>query len=894
MNWHQRDIEDIFKSLNSSRSGLSEAEARHRLQEHGPNTLEEKKKRTHLIAFLDQFKDFMVFVLIAAALISGIVGEATDTIAIVVIVVLNAIVGFVQEFRAEKALTALKKMAAPSATVIRGGAPADVPSSELVPGDIVLLETGRVVPADLRLFEVSRLRVEEAALTGESVPVEKHPEILDDASAPVGNRSNMAFNGTVISYGRGRGVVVATGMHTELGRIAAMLGRGEEVKTPLQKRLTSFGKKLAVGIIAICGFIFAAGVLRGEEPMLMLLTAVSLAVAAIPEALPAVVTVSLALGARKMIKENALIRNLPAVETLGSVTHICTDKTGTLTLNQMTVEEVFVGGETIRVKDYGSRIRDYESESLLLNPYPMLMIALGLSNDCEVDKDGRVMGDPTDIALYNSSRARGFDKKELENYFPRIIEIPFDSNTKCMTTVHSIRPELPGPARRGWGDNLFPNFISFTKGSVEEVLKKSANVLTDKGLNKIDGEDIKSVCEKMAGQGLRVIAAGFRGWDVLPDETSPESIENGITFLGLVGLIDPPRGEVKEAVAISKSAGITPVMITGDHPVTAETIARRIGILEDDSASVITGEKLAELSEEDFKERVEHFRVYARVAPEQKLKIIKGLQDRGWFVAMTGDGVNDAPALKRADIGIAMGIAGTDVAKEASDMILIDDNFATIVKSVKEGRRIYDNVRKIIKYLLSSNSGEVWTIALAPFFGMPIPLLPVHILWINLMTDALPALALSAEPAEGDVMKRPPRPPSESIFARGLGLYSLWIGLLMAAVTIFTQSWYIRASGSHWQTMVFNVLCLSQFGNALAVRSERESLFKIGLLSNKPMLGAIFAGLVFQAATIYLPLLNPVFKTKPLSIYELSVTIALSSIVFFAAEAEKWWRRRSV
>jgi Ca2+-transporting ATPase len=910
MHWHQKNIKDIFDELLSSPKGLSLVEARKRLEKYGLNVLKETKKKTPFMMLLDQFTDFMILVLIAAAIISGIIGELSDTIAIVVIVVLNAIVGFVQEYRAERAMAALKKMAAQTATVIREGTPLDITASELVPGDIVALEAGKIVPADMRLIEGAQLKVEEAALTGESLPVEKHIKALHDEIIPLGDRKNMAYKGTTVSYGRGTGIVVDTGMKTELGKIATMLQEEEEGKTPLQKKLAGFGQKLAVAILAICAVIFSIGIFRGEPPLLMLLTAISLAVAAIPEALPAVVTISLALGAKKMVRQNALIRKLPAVETLGSVTYICSDKTGTLTLNQMAVEEIYVNGEIIR-----SQKRSVEMEKLgkgnfsspihpfTDSPFHYLMTALALSNDAALDKDGKAIGDPTEIALFMAAQGVGFKKDVLVKNFLRIAEIPFDSERKCMTTIHKwSRGQMVKDSSGKINHLLEPSnpqtlessqFISFTKGAVEVLIDKSNNILTSEGLKNIDVEEIFRVNEKMAADGLRVIAIGFRRWDALPEDITPETAENSLTFLGFVGLMDPPREEAKKSVAFCKTAGIKPVMITGDHPLTAKAVAKRLGILEDDSRSIITGKELAELPMEEFEKRVEKIKVYARVAPEQKLKIVKALQDKGQFIAMTGDGVNDAPALKRADIGIAMGITGTDVAKEASHMILLDDNFATIVNAVREGRKIYDNIRKFIKYLLSSNSGEVWTLFLAPFFGLPIPLLPIHILWINLMTDALPALALSVEPEESDVMKRLPRHPKESIFAHGLGFYCLWVGLLMAGITIFTQAWSIKTGHYHWQTMVFTVLCLSQFGNALAVRSEKESLFKIGLLSNKPLLGAIILSFIFQMATIYVPFLNPVFKTKPLYLDELLITIGLSSIVFFVVEAEKCWKRRT-
>jgi P-type Ca2+ transporter type 2C len=748
----------------------------------------------------------------------------------------------------------------------------------------------------MRLVESVRLKAEEAALTGESLPVEKHIEALHDDHLPIGDRKNMTYKGTFVTYGRGIGIVVATGMKTELGKIATMLQEEEEVKTPLQKRLAAFGRKLAIAVLVICSLVFGIGIMRGESPFLMLLTAISLAVAAIPEALPAVITISLALGAKKLVKQNALIRKLPAVETLGSVTYICSDKTGTLTLNKMTVEEIWADGKII--KDYGLRSKGEKTESLMLTPYPIMMMALALSNDAQMDTKGDVIGDPTEIALYNIAKNNGFDKKQLEEDLPRTGEIPFDSERKCMTTFHrgqrakesdAKKNQLPEPLDTEAFESF--QFISFTKGAVDVLIEKSDNILTSKGLKLIDRQEIIRINERMAADGLRVLCISARKWDALPDSMSPESVETGLTILGLVGMMDPPREEAKEAVSLCKTAGIIPVMITGDHPITANTIARKLNIIDDGSMSIITGKELEKLTLKKFEEKVEHIRVYARVAPEQKLKIIKALQDKGQFVAMTGDGVNDAPALKRADIGVAMGITGTDVSKEAAHMILLDDNFATIVKAVKEGRRIFDNIRKFIKYTMTSNSGEIWTIFLAPFLGLPIPLLPIHILWINLVTDGLPGLALAAEPAEKNIMKRPPRHPQESIFSHGLGGHIIWVGLLMGFVSIFTQAWAIKAGHAHWQTMVFTVLCLSQMGHVLAIRSERESLFSMGIFSNKPLLGAFVLTFAFQMATIYVPFLNPVFKTQPLTLKELIFTLALSSIVFIAVEVEKLFKR---
>jgi len=901
MNWHQKDIKEIFDKLESSSKGLSHTEAGQRLQKYGPNELKETKKRTLFMMFLDQFRDFMIIVLIAAAIVSGIIGEIVDTLAIVIIVVLNAIIGFIQEYRAEKAMKALKKMAAQNALAMRDKMPVNIPASELVPGDIVLLEAGRIVPADLRLTETAQLKIEEAALTGESMPVEKFTEILNEDSIPIGDRKNMAYKGTIVSYGRGSGIVVYTGMSTELGRIATLLQEEEEVKTPLQKRLAKFGQRLGIAVLAICAIVFITGLLRGETTLLMFLTAISLAVAAIPEALPAVVTISLAIGAKKMAKQNALIRKLPAVETLGSVTYICSDKTGTLTLNKMTAEEIYIDGQIIRAEEMKNKNEEAASGLPGLQTSE-LFTAMALSNDAQVSAEGKAIGDPTEIALFEAAYKAGFNKQVLEKEFPRVGEIPFDSGRKCMTTFHKIPDDTE---TRGHGDTEIlthrftdspsPRFISFTKGAFELLLDKSTGIFSKTGegdqINETAHKNLIKVNEKMADDGLRTLAITMRVWDKLPEKLTPDAVENGLTLLGLVGLMDPPREEAKAAVSLCKTAGIKPVMITGDHPLTAKTIAKKLEII-DDGDGVMTGQELEKLSLEDFEEQVEKIRVYARVAPEQKIKIVKALQDKGEFVAMTGDGVNDAPALKRADIGIAMGITGTDVSKEASHMILLDDNFATIVKAVKEGRRIFDNIRKFIKYTMTSNSGEIWTIFLAPFLGLPIPLLPIHILWINLVTDGLPGLALAVEPEEKEIMKRPPRHPQESVFAHGMAAHIIWVGLLMGGISIFTQAWSIKTGHAHWQTMVFTVLCLSQMGHVFAIRTERESLFKAGLFSNKPLLGAVILTFALQMATIYVPVLNPIFKTAPLTSGELAITLILSSVVFFAVEIEKWWFRR--
>jgi Ca2+-transporting ATPase len=877
--WHTLGVDAALAALETRPGGLSAAEAGVRLAAHGPNELVAKRKRTLLAMFLDQFKDFMIVVLIAAAVLAGALGEVADTIAIVVIVVLNAALGFTQEYRAEKAMEALKRMAASLATVSRDGAPAAIPAAHLVPGDVVHLEAGNVVPADLRLTEAARLKVEEAALTGESVPSEKQTEALADAGLPIGDRKNLVYKGTIVTYGRATGVVVATGMRTELGRIASLLQDEEEGKTPLQKRLVAFGKKLAYAILAICAIVFGFGILRGESPLLMLLTAVSLAVAAIPEALPAVITISLALGAKKMVRQNALVRKLPAVETLGSVTYICSDKTGTLTLNRMTAEEVYADGRLIPRAELRGDPPPSAAGTAAVLPLPTLLTAVALSNDAKQDAAGALIGDPTEAALFTLAAEGGFAKTALEGRYPRLAELPFDSERKLMTTFHA------------WEGG---KVVSFTKGAVEVVLERSARTLAAQGEVELAPAEILGVADRIAADGLRALGFGMRIWDRLPEDPTAAEAESGLTLLGLVGLMDPPRQEAKDAVALCRRAGIVPVMITGDHPLTARAIAGRIGILDDGHADdqIITGRELEQLSLEEFERRVERIRVYARVAPEQKLKIVKALQDRGQFVAMTGDGVNDAPALKRADIGVAMGITGTDVSKEASHMILLDDNFATIVKAVKEGRRIFDNIRKFIKYAMTGNSAEIWTIFLAPFFGLPIPLLPIHILWINLVTDGLPGLALAAEPGEKGIMERPPRHPKESIFADGMGTHIVWVGLLMGAASLGTQAWSLRTGFAHWQTMVFTVLCLNQMGHVLAIRSERESLFSQGLFSNKPLVGAFALTFALQMATIYVPFLNPIFKTQPLTAAELGFTLAMSTVVFIAVEIEKFFKRR--
>jgi Ca2+-transporting ATPase len=864
--WYSIETDEALQRLGSSATGLTTADAQQRLAEHGPNAIPEKRRRSLMVMLLRQFADFMIVVLLVAALISGIIGEPQDTIAILVIVLLNAIIGAVQEFRAERAVAALRQMAAPEAQVLRDGQAVTLVASELVPGDVVLLEAGNVVPADLRLLEVEEMQADESALTGESHPVEKQQARLTKTDLPVGDRQNLAFKSSLITRGRGKGVVVATGLDTEIGRIAELLRGETRVKTPLQVRLTRFGRYLALAILAICFVVFTAGLLQGQPVLLMLLTAVSLAVAAIPEALPAVVTISLALGAHKLIRHNALVRNLPAVETLGSVTYICADKTGTLTQNRMTVELFFADGER----------HDSLPAPAANVPWAELGQALALNNDV-AEKDGKPAGEPTELALFEAAHKAGFDKIALEQVKPRLAAIPFDSERKQMATLHQSSEGV----------------IAYIKGAPERVLAQCSKVVRNDAPMVFEPEAVLAEAAQLANEGYRVLALAKREFTVLPEPLIPEDTEQDLTFLGLVALIDPPRPEVLQAVADCLTAGITPVMITGDHPGTAMAIARRLGITDNDK-TVLTGNELAEMSDAAFARVVESVRVYARVSPEQKLRIVKALQINGEFVAMTGDGVNDAPALKRASIGVAMGQKGTDVAREAADMVLLDDDFSTIVRAIQAGRRIFDNIRKFIKDTMSSNSGEIWTLFLAPFLGLPIPLLPIHILWINLVTDGLPGLAFTAEPAEPDIMRRAPRPPEESIFAHGMWQHIVWVGLFVGGISIASLAWAVSRGVEYWQTVVFTVLTVSQLFHSLAVRSERISLFRIGLFSNLPMLGAVILTLLLQMGVIYVPALNTVFHTQPLPMFDLAVCLVLSSLVLVAVEIEKWLVRLGI
>ena len=854
MNFHLIAISEIQRLFTTSEHGLPSAEIEERQKQYGKNELIEKKRISVLILLLRQFTDVMVIILLAAAVISLAVGDLKDAIVILIIVLLNAIIGFIQEYRAEKALEALKKMSSLTATVRRGGTIVQLAASELVPGDILLLEAGMSVPADIRLTETYSLHVDEASLTGESNAVEKNTVGKIPENATIGDRFNMVYKTTNVTYGRGEGIVVATGMNTEIGRIAQLLEE-DESKTPLQKRLADFGKNLSYVVLFICTIIYGAGLLRGEDPIRMLLTAISVAVAAIPEALPAVITIALALGAKQLVRKNSLIRKLSAVETLGSVTYICSDKTGTITQNKMTVVDCWLSPKA-------ESIHAFSAEQVWL-------LSMELNHNVVVDESNQLKGDPTEVALVGYARKnKSFDQKWLTD-FKRQHELPFDSVRKRMTTIY--------PFGSQW--------LIVTKGAVENILSCC---------NDAHSTEINEATDQFARQGKRVLAYALKLVDTLPKTISIESIETNLTFIGLAAMIDPPREEVIQAIADCHTAGITPVMITGDHPITAKAIATETGILRHKTDRVITGIELANYTDEEFEKEIEYIKVYARVSPEQKLHIVKALQKKNHFVAMTGDGVNDAPALKRANIGIAMGISGTDVSKEAAHMILLDDNFATIIKAVSEGRRIYDNIRKFIKYTMTSNSGEVWTIFLAPLIGLPIPLLPIHILWINLVTDGLPGLAFASEEAEANILKRMPRKTDESIFSGGVGIHILWVGLLMGAICIGTQGWAIHAGNDTWMTMVFTVLSMSQMGHALAIRSDWKSLFNQGILGNKQLAGAVLLTLSLQMAVIYVPFLQDIFRTQSLTLNELLICIGLSSIVFWAVEMEKWVKRRSL
>jgi len=855
----------VLSSLDTNASaGLSVSEARVRLARYGPNEIASGQRRSLLAITLSQLTDFMIVVLLVAALIAAVIGTFQDAIVIIVIVVLNAAIGATQEHRAQKALEALRRMAAPEARVIRGGQPLTAKSAEIVPGDIVLIEAGNVVPADLRLIESTDLQIDESALTGESLSVSKSVAPLASELLPLGDRINLAFKDSIVTRGKATGAVIATGADTEMGKVAELLDNRAGVKTPLQERVARFGRHLSYVILGLCAIVFALGLLRGEPPLMMFLTAVSLAVAAVPEALPAVVTIALALGANKLSKQRALVRRLPAVEALGSVAYICADKTGTLTENRMTLDCIYAGGRrmaSLTEMDRNCELFEHLGSALVLNSDVRLV-------------DDRFAGDPTELALFSAAVDAGVGES-LRSTMPRIGEVSFSEARKRMTTLHTRDDGI----------------IAYTKGAPETVLPLCTGAIGFDGATDLDLDEIQAQAAQLAANGYRVIAFAMRKLQTSDDLSDAELAESELTFLALTGLIDPPRREVPAAVAECHAAGIVPIMITGDHPETARHIAEKLGILNR-GGTVLTGDVLAKLSDADFADRVESIRVYARVDPTQKIRIVETLSAKGSYVAMTGDGVNDAPALTRAAIGVAMGGRGTDVAREAADIVLMDDNFATIIAAVRDGRRIFDNIRKFIKYTMTSNSGEIWTLLLAPLLGLPIPLLPIHILWINLLTDGLPGLAFTAERAERDIMSRPPRPAQENLISRGMWSYMFWYGLLIGGLSIAGQFTTLARGLEYWQTVTFTILVIAQLFNALAIRSEHDTLFEIGWLSNPKLVGAIVITVALQLAIVYVPAFNALFRTDPLPLFDLAMCFALGSLVLLIAEVHKFLIRK--
>jgi Ca2+-transporting ATPase len=932
--WHALGINEAAERQGVSLpTGLDDSEAAARLRQFGHNELSERAARSPWSIIWGQLTGTLVVILILAALVSAGIGiydlihsgmrkgweEIYDAIAIAVIVIMNTILGFLQEYRAERAMAALKKLSVPTVRVRRGGSVRELPATDLAPGDVVLLEAGSTIPADGRLVEAVNLRLQEAALTGESEPVEKSTQVIPGDNVPLGDRRNMAYMGTVATYGRGTLLITETGMGTQLGAIATMIQAAPPEATPLQRRLEQLGKVLAITALVLVAIIFTQGLIRGglgfENIKKMFLIGISMAVAAVPEGLPAVVTIALALGAQRMLRRRALIRKLMAVETLGSVTVICSDKTGTLTENRMTVSVIDVAGDQLDLREHLTRARIDgqaigESPRLKDQPGMAVLLAAGaLCNDAILQKSAEAsgrftaMGDPTEGALVVAAAELGLAKNELEEFLPRVSELPFDSDRKRMTTVHRLAASgrLPAQLTVLAGESVClkaGQHVAFVKGAVDGLLSICTGVLEQGRMNPLDEamrRRITMANDALAQKGMRVLGVAMK---LLGDESHASAdTESRLTFVGLVGMIDPPRAEVKQAVATCRTAGIRPVMITGDHPLTAWHIAQELGIA--DGGKMLTGADLDKLSVEDLKAQVERVGVYARVSPEHKLKIVQALKQRGHVVAMTGDGVNDAPALKKADIGVAMGITGTDVSKEASNMVLLDDNFATIVAAVEEGRVIYDNIRKFIRYLLATNSGEIWVMFLAPLLGMPIPLIPLQILWINLVTDGLPALALGVEPPERNIMRRRPHDPKASILGGGLGVHVIWVGLLMAALCLIGGEYSWLGSGGdsenheqYYRTVVFTIVTLTQMANVLAIRSGTESLFRAGLLSNKPLLGAVSLTILLQLAIIYTPWLQGFFKTVPLSAKDLLIATALSAVVFVAVEIEKVFFRR--
>ncbi|WP_062352899.1 calcium-translocating P-type ATPase, PMCA-type [Bacillus kwashiorkori] len=881
--WYSKSTEDTVKELNTNvESGLSSQEAEKRLKEYGPNQFEEQQKTSIWKMLWEQINSMLIYILIGAAVVSAIVGEISDAIIILIVIVLNAVIGIVQESKAEKALEELKKMSTPKAVVRRDGEVKEIPSEQVVPGDVVIIDAGRFIPADLRFVETANLQIEESALTGESVPVNKEANWHSSDEVPLGDQVNMGFMSTLSTYGRGIGVVVGTGMKTEIGKIASMLGGQNKEVTPLQKKLDELGKILGIGAILVCIIMFFVGYFQGRDVLDMFLIAVSLAVAAIPEGLLAIVTIVLAIGVQRMIKQNAIVRKLPAVETLGAVSVICSDKTGTLTQNKMTVTKAYVNGEYTTINKL--QVNEKTTEDFI--------VGMMLCNDAVIQND-KTAGDPTEIALIQAGIDVGFSKQQLESQFPRTFEIPFDSDRKMMTTVHKVNN----------------HYTSFTKGALESLMPRITSIMkngqavpfTDR-----DKEDITAISNQMSEAALRVLAVAKR--EISSESQFNETLEDNLTFLGLVGMIDPPREEVKASIKECKDAGIRTVMITGDHQKTAFAIAKELGIAEDE-VETMTGQQLNELSDTELKDKVDKLRVFARVSPEHKVRIVKALKENGHIASMTGDGVNDAPSLKQADVGVAMGITGTDVAKGAADIVLTDDNFKTIVAAVEEGRNIFQNIKKSILFLLSCNLGEITALFIGILLGWPAPLTAVQILWVNLITDTLPAIALGMDPDDPEVMKDKPRNPKESIFAHGGGTFSLLNGILIGFITLFAfiegLRFYTGASSifsidygnisndalTHAQTMAFITLSVSQLFHSLNLRSRKKSIFQIGLFTNKYLIGAIIVGILIQLALVYIPFLHDVFGIHLLSGNDWLFVIGVSLIPIIANELFKAGRR---
>jgi Ca2+-transporting ATPase len=909
--WHTLTAEETVRTLGVDPArGLEDDEVERRRAEYGPNTLVESRTRGPWRILWEQFTAVMVLILLAAATVSALIGSLKDTGVILAIVVLFAVLGFVQEYRAERAMAALQRLAVPRVRIRRARGLRDASARDLVPGDILVLEEGTIVPADCRLLEGASLRVQEATLTGESASVEKTAGALDAADLPLGDRRNMVYMGTVVTYGRGVAAVVETGMQTELGRIASMLEGVEHEMTPLQTRLDQLGKALGAVAVAVAILIFALGLLRGEALGLMVMTAIGVAVAAVPEGLPAVVTITLALGAQRMLRRNAIIRTLPAVETLGSVTVICSDKTGTLTENRMTVVTLEVPGVRVHLAANGSDTPAGGAEASM----ELLLAGAALCNNAVLEPDGtpggmQIVGDPTEGALLRAAARFGLWKDRVDTTLPRIAELPFDSERKRMMTVHQLAPSsgiiptelealatgpVPAhPARHALAALEQECCIGFAKGAVDALLEVASHVWVDgrqEPLTAARRASIAAADDELAEGGMRVLGVAFRlvGQSMLDGDL--EGLERDLTFIGMAGMIDPPRAGVREAVATCRAAGIRPVMITGDHPLTARAIARELQIASGER--VVTGRELGRLTDAELREVVGEVSVYARVSPEHKLKIVEALQAGGNVVAMTGDGVNDAPALKRADIGVAMGLTGTDVSKEAADMVLRDDNFATIVSAVEEGRVIYDNIRKFVEFSVSGNVGKILVMLVAPLMMGALPLLPLQLLWLNLLTDGLLGLGLGVENAERDVMRRRPYAPGQSIFAGGTGRHIVWVGALIGLVSIGVGYWHWLDDHARWQTMLFTTLAFAQVGQAFAIRSNRDSVFRIGILSNKLLAGMVALVVALQLGVIYLGPLHRLFGTEALSVGDLLATVALGALVFAVMECEKWWLRR--